>query len=810
MIRACFDRKFWRAILVGAIAATGTVRADALPMLSADHAHFVDPAGQAITLRGCNLGNWLILESWMFGGTVTVDGQNFKDQKTLETKFVERFGADRAAALMDTFRSSYITARDFELIKSFGFNVVRLPFDYRLLEDPTKPGTLKSGAFKWLDQAVALAEAAQVYVILDMHGVPGGQSVNDHTGESGRNKLWTDPAAQQRTIDLWRQIADHYKSNGTVAAYDLINEPYSDMRSDVRAELANLLPRIADAIRSTGDKHILFYPGALGGGIRFYGNPTSKGNIAFTEHYYPGLFGSKPALETHARLLGQELPAKRAYLDRLGTPYLVGEVNVVLQSEDPNRLMRAYYDHFAEFGWASTMWSYKLLKNDAGAQPSAWYMVTNADPLTKLDASADSYEAFEQFFQSLKTAPIAVNESLRTALTVREPTPLHLAKYAMLPDAAPTTPSANPPGYTSVDIGDVVAGHSSVTSDGSVQVMAGGSDINGTADAFRFVSREAKGEADERATITSFVDSAEYAKAGLMARWGDSPAAPMAMVNAFPDGTIALMTRSTQGGKTTETKVNADAELPLQLRLQVKASQAIASYRSTRGDSRAVGQASVPADGAFRIGLAVCSHHESGLTTVVAQLGEKSDAALPASTPTTIDFSKSLLANGSFEDAGDQEELAAHWSRWGDWMNRETGWSPTRDGRCVIGYHHWQIDGQGSSSGLWQDVKVEPGKRYTFAISALHDAIKDGKHDADTLELRLEAITPDGPVTLNTRNVSIAQLATGETWSRPAISGTATTDTLRVLAILNSSTEGNRGGAVKLDAATLTPVTDGK
>ena len=48
-----------------------------------------------------------------------------------------------------------------------------------------------------------------------------------------------------------------------------------------------------------------------------------------------------------------------------------------------------------------------------------------------------------------------------------------------------------------------------------------------------------------RATLLSFVDSGEFAKAGVMARWGDGDHADsaMAMVNMFPDGTVALLTR---------------------------------------------------------------------------------------------------------------------------------------------------------------------------------------------------------------------------------------------------------------------------
>ena len=782
-------------------------------MLASRGVELVDPGGKPVVLKGCNLGNWLILESWMFGGTLREGGEPFHDQAALLRRLRDRFGDARAESLMDAFRASYVTPRDFELVRSFGFNCVRLPFDYRLLEDDAAPGTLRPDAFEWLDRAIDMAEASGAYVILDMHGVPGGQSGQDHTGESGQNKLWRDEAMQRRTIDLWRAIAERYKTRGAVAAYDVINEPYGDYREDVRPVLRTLVPRIAEAIRATGDQHVIYYPGALNGGVAFYGDPHAGGmtNVGFTEHYYPGLFGSRPALETHARLLGQELPAKQAFLERLGTPYLVGEFNVVLASEDPNRLMRAYYDRFAAYGWASTMWSYKLLKNDAGAGPSAWYMVTNAAALPTLDVATDSADAIERFFKSLATSPIAVNAPLRDALTTATPAPLYLAKYEPLPTTTPVTPSTDPAGYASRDVGGATPGHTRVRPDGAVEVVAGGTDINAQSDSFRFVSRPADGDAFEvRATILSFVDSNQYAKAGAMARWGRSADAAMAMVNVFPDGTIALISRAAAGGSTVEHKVAAGVTLPVQLRLSVAAGKATASYRTTRGGAwLPAGVGDVPHNGDARVGLAVCAHVDAALTTVTARLDVAGDAALPVADdapPAGV----SLLKNGSFEQPGAEAELAEGWNRWGDWINRETTWSPTKSGPAVLGYHHWQVADGGGSSGVWQDVKVVPGRRYAFTIFAQHDGIAGDAKDAKTIELRLEAVTPDGQITLNGRDFDVAHLATGQTWSRLSVSGTATTDTLRVLAVINPADEAPRGGAIKLDAATLTPATDGR
>lgn len=301
---------------------SGTVFASSLPRLRTQGSRIVDDAGKAVTLRGANLGNWLVIEAWMLGWDI-------EDQETVVKVLGERFGKGEADRLMTMYRDGYITPRDFDLIRSFGFNLVRLPFDSRMLIDGE--GKLRPDAFKYLDRGLEMAEKAGVYVIVDMHGAPGSQSNMDHTGKRDLNQLWSNPKLQDQMVELWRIIADRYKGRSVVAAYDLLNEPDGDYRSDMRPALRELIPRCYRAIRSTGDKTITIFPNALGAGITFYGDLKSKGfrQIAFTDHYYAGLFGSPSTLQSHAGVFRRTMPEAQAYLQQNDAAMLVGEFNVV-------------------------------------------------------------------------------------------------------------------------------------------------------------------------------------------------------------------------------------------------------------------------------------------------------------------------------------------------------------------------------------------------------------------------------------------------------------------------------------------------
>jgi aryl-phospho-beta-D-glucosidase BglC (GH1 family) len=61
----------------------------------------------------------------------------------------------------------FIDGEDVARIASLGFNVMRVPVGSRTLED---------GGWEAVDRLLDAAERNGVYVVLDLHGAPGGQS----------------------------------------------------------------------------------------------------------------------------------------------------------------------------------------------------------------------------------------------------------------------------------------------------------------------------------------------------------------------------------------------------------------------------------------------------------------------------------------------------------------------------------------------------------------------------------------------------------------------------------------------------------
>ncbi len=162
-------------------------------------------------LRGVNLGNWLVLEKWM--GDAPFVGTDAKDEYTLS---LLPDGRER----LEKHRSTWISEADFEWIKSHGLDAVRLPVGYWVLGDD-KP---YHGGKKHLDNAFLWAKNQGLQVLLDLHGAPGSQNGQDHSGKSGPIE-WTLPENQAKTLRVLEALAREYGNHSQLWGLQLMNEP---------------------------------------------------------------------------------------------------------------------------------------------------------------------------------------------------------------------------------------------------------------------------------------------------------------------------------------------------------------------------------------------------------------------------------------------------------------------------------------------------------------------------------------------------------------------------------------------------------
>lgn len=399
-----------------------------LSLLSTQGVRWVDSEGETMSLRGTNLGNWLLQEFWMMAN----HSEQVNDQCRLESTLDKRFGYAERERLMELFRDSWITERDWDLLEDFGLNLVRVPFNYNLIEDEHNPFQLREDPWRYLDEAIAQAEARGMYIILDLHGAAGSQGWEHHSGCAGRNWYWDggngQPAAyyQKRSQWLWEQIAERYKNNTTVAGYGLLNEPWGTSPE----KLAEVMEELYHAVRAVDPKHVIILPGH-NDGFEAYGVPAERGmvNVAIDMHPYPGFFGwGEPTLDVHRAWLTcgkggyHSLCDWREQLSRIDTAFLVGEFQpwAALGEQLGGKIARVSYDAYIALGWATTSWSYKVLSNEGGQGDGVWGMVTNQKPLPAIDFTTASIDEIEARFRYFATLRYDVHQGLMYWLNAKE------------------------------------------------------------------------------------------------------------------------------------------------------------------------------------------------------------------------------------------------------------------------------------------------------------------------------------------------------------------------------------------------------
>lgn len=218
--------------------------------------NLVKPDGEKLFIIGTNLGNWLNPEGYMFGFS------RMNSPRLINDTFSELVGPDNAADFWQQFKDNYITRKDIDYIASTGANTIRLPFNYKLFTDEDYMGlTSNQDGFARVDSVVKWCKDAGLYLILDMHDAPGGQTGDNIDDSYGYPWLMESPKSRKLFCDIWRKIAEKYKDEPTILGYELINEPiatyFEENQDELNSKLIDLYKLGVAAIREVDPNHII-------------------------------------------------------------------------------------------------------------------------------------------------------------------------------------------------------------------------------------------------------------------------------------------------------------------------------------------------------------------------------------------------------------------------------------------------------------------------------------------------------------------------------------------------------------------------
>ena len=317
----------------------------------------INPNGEKLLIQGTNLGNWLNPEGYMFGFGRT------NSAWMIDLMMKEAVGPDFTAEFWQQFKDNYVTKADIDFIAQQGANTIRLPFNYKLFTDEDYMGlTGKKDGYQRIDSVVSWCKANNLYLILDMHDCPGGQTGDNIDDGHGYPWLFESEKSQELFCRIWREIAFRYRKETTILGYELMNEPiahYFENRDSLYQLLQPLYKKCVKAIRDVDQNHIILLGGAHWNSFFWMLDDASYDDkLMYTCHRYGGP-ATKEAITHYIN-----------FRDSINRPMYMGEFghNTMEWQSDFVKVLKEY-----NIGY--TFWPYKKVDNSCmmGIQrPEGW------------------------------------------------------------------------------------------------------------------------------------------------------------------------------------------------------------------------------------------------------------------------------------------------------------------------------------------------------------------------------------------------------------------------------------------------------
>jgi glucan 1,3-beta-glucosidase len=232
------------------------------------------------TIRGVNLGGWLVLEPWItpkFFETANEGVPRAKDNKfVVVDEYTMRAAKDgthdRAAMLRDHWQT-WVTEDILETLANAGITHLRVPVGYWYFKYPEEEEPV-FGRFK-ADHAMALDQLKKVanewakprglQILLDMHTAPGSQNGFDNSGRRGNLSVLEGNHLQEwlQAVDKMSEWAVANIDSDVLFGIEVLNEPASFASEAVWEAIKNFIdPKGYDAVRAhSSDLNVIFQTG---------------------------------------------------------------------------------------------------------------------------------------------------------------------------------------------------------------------------------------------------------------------------------------------------------------------------------------------------------------------------------------------------------------------------------------------------------------------------------------------------------------------------------------------------------------------
>jgi len=332
---------------------------------------------------------------------------------------------------------------DFDNLAAMGANYVNISHPGLFTE--TAPYILDTGIQTNLDNLLAMAEQAGLYVVITFRTGPGRSEFWAFWGEDTDsnpddgwfapsyydNRVWGEQVAQDGWVEMWRYTAQRYKDNPVVVGYDLMCEPNSnevgsyplgaaldvwdpeefyDTYGGTLYDWNQFYPDITTAIRQV-DSHTPILVGAMAySAVEWlpYLQPTGDARTIYTVHQYeqidythqvPPLTNSYPDGAFNKTWLNNLFSTVDDFKSTHSAPVAVNEFGLMRWEPGADQFMDDQMDLIEQRGMNHALWLWESAWEPIQSEIDAFNFRHGPDPNHHADVtSSDLMDAIEKYW----------------------------------------------------------------------------------------------------------------------------------------------------------------------------------------------------------------------------------------------------------------------------------------------------------------------------------------------------------------------------------------------------------------------------
>jgi len=265
----------------------------------------------------------------------------------------------------------FITESDFEKIASWGFDHVRIPIDYNILQN--SDGSVIESGFVRIDNALKLCRKYELKVVLDLHKT-AGFSFDEGETESG---FFDSEKYQEMFYRLWEEFAKRYGNDTQNIVFELLNEVTDACFLNSWNKISNVCIK---RIRAYAPETVILvgsYFNNAAETVQYLDAPYDK-NVVYNFHCYEPLTFTHQGATWTARINPSdrvsfaESGTTEEYFENLfssaikkaqenETSLYCGEYGMIdiASPEDSLKWFETIHHVFEKYGIARSVWSYK-------------------------------------------------------------------------------------------------------------------------------------------------------------------------------------------------------------------------------------------------------------------------------------------------------------------------------------------------------------------------------------------------------------------------------------------------------------------